>query len=83
MAVISYSFGPETPEPAYARIVKVYGRDLWRVPNDGGYSLKTRKSKASAVRLARSMFPGRPIHVLEQGPMVQGVAHSRLVEVIS
>ena len=65
----------------FARIIK-RGR-VWAVPNDRGYAAETRKSKAGAVRLARQMYPGRPVHVMEQGPMVYGRAQLVHVETIA
>ncbi len=66
----------------HARIIKVHAR-LYRVPGDTGYALESRKSLSGAIRLARSMYPGKPIHVLEQGPMAHGVATLTLLDVIS
>ena len=65
-----------------ATIIKVHSR-LYRVPNDTGYAIASRKSLPGAIRLARSLYPGKPIHLLEQGPMVAGTAPLTLLDVIS
>ena len=65
----------------HARIIKVHNR-LWKVPGDTGYALQSRKTLHGAIRLARQMYPGKPIHVMEQGPMAHGVATLTLIDVI-
>ena len=66
---------------AYGSIIKRNDRH-WDVTNDVGYSLKSLKTKAGAVRIARDFHTGKPIHVFEQGPMFSGRAELRLVEII-
>ena len=52
------------------------------VPNDSGYSMNSRKTLRGAIRLARTMYPGLPIHVMWRGPMTDGRADLTLSEII-
>ena len=69
------------PQKTYASIIKVHDR-WWKATNDYGYCAISRRSKAGALRLARSMHPGKPIRVFERGAVHYGRAELRLVEEI-
>ena len=66
---------------AVVSVIKAHDR-CWRVSNEVGYALNSRKSRAGAIRLARQAFPNLPIKIFEQGPMAYGRAELRHVEEI-
>lgn len=65
----------------HARVIRVHQK-LWRVPGDTGYALQSRKSRSGAIRLARQMYPGKPVHVFTQGPFIEGRAMLTLIDVL-
>lgn len=69
------------PQKPYGSVIKVHAR-CWQATNDYGYAAISRRSKAGALRLARSMHPGRPIRIFERGAVHCGRAELRLIEEI-
>ena len=65
----------------HARVIRVHDR-LWRIPGDTGYALQSRKSRPGAIRLARQMYPGKPVHVFTQGPFLHRQASLTLLEIV-